>query len=406
MKKVNKIRNLNREQKVFADNGYRENTTNPRIAFNQEAVYQFNNRDRFSLELYNKIYGDVYYGKHNQERQVVLPDTRNIVEIGDGRKKAYVFNFVADAYGDFKAMMDFYTKNDIFNSFFPLNYIPIEGYINFEDLYESVFSEYYETFVLYIRENSYSKKIRNFETFLKIFSLFVSRSTPVNMFTASKFIESKNCPANVNGLTLVFERKNVNSYRDKEDLLSNPNFSLFNETANLHGFIMDKNEPWKMHFNIHSPRAKNYISNYKRSNNFFDDFYIKVNQYDIYFLKKYLFNFYNRYVTDRPEYTETEMKSCDREIRTKLKKVKRQLLTAAQINQELNSLANQQWWRFYVFTRSCEANLGWTQEQFNQLVEESYRFYLEVDNEEGLSYIDRRINSQLVPKGKVRTYEF
>jgi hypothetical protein len=226
------------------------------------------------------------------------------------------------------------------------------------------------------------------------------------MFTATKWIESKNCPVNVNGLTLVFERKSANSYKDKEDLLQNPNFSLFNETANLHGFIVDKNEPWKMHFNIHSPRAKEYIADYKRSSNFFDDFYVKVNQYDIYFLKKYLFNFYNRYVADRPEYTETEMSSCKGEVRTKLKKITRQPLSPNRINQELNSPADQHWWRFYVFTRSCEANIGWTQEQFEQLVEESYGFYLEVDKSEGLSYIDRRINSQPVPKGKIRTYEF
>lgn len=406
MKKVNKIKYLNSEQVVFATSNYVENSENSRIAFNQEAVYQYTNKDEFTVELYNKIYGDVYYGKHNRRKQVILPNTTAIVEIDSGQNKVYAFNFVADAYREFKDRMNYYKNNNILNSFYSINYIPLEGYVNFEESYESLFSEYYEDFIQYTRENSQIKNIRNLETFLEVFSLFISRSTPVTPFTATKFISSKFCVANVNGLTLTLDRKDSNSYIQKEDLLNNPNFNLFNESANLHGFIIDKNEPWKMHFNIHSPRAKEYIARYEQSSDFFDDFYVKVNQYDIYFLKKHIFNFYNRFVEDRPTYTETNLKSCNREIKTSLKKITRQPLSSRKIQEELNSPANLHWWRFYVFTRSCEANLGWTQEQFDQLVAESYRFYLDVDKDQALGYIDERINSQPVPKGKIRTYKF
>lgn len=406
MQKINKIKNLNDAQRNILQQNYSNQKTNSKDLFNSEVAYQFDNKDKFTLPLYNKIYGDIYYGKMNNKKEVVLPKTENIVEIQNTNNKVYIFNFVADAYNDFKQNMSYYETNDILD---PTNMIPIEpieGYINFEETYEESFSNLFNIFEEYIKQENYNKKIINFNSFLNIFSIFISRATPLYSFTASKFILSKDCHVHVNGLTLTLQRKGSNSRKEKQDLLNNPNFNLFNETANFHGFIVDKNEPWKMHFNIHSPRAKEYIARYEQSSDFFEDFYVKINQYDIYFLKKYLFSFYNRFVQERPQFTQTDLKSCNREIKTKLKIINREPLSQNKISSQLNSDADMTWWRFFVFTRACEMNLGFTQEEFDQLVMQSYQIYSKVDKSKALSYTESVLNSKPVPKGKIRTYKF
>lgn len=406
MKKIHNIKKLNKEQEVFLEKNYVDNSINARVLFNQEVVYQYDNKDRFSLELYNKIYGDVFYGKMNKNKEVVLPNTFYVIQIPGLKKNVYTFSFVEKAYNEFRNKMNWYERNGILNTFKLIPILPIEGYVNFEDLYEKQFNSYYEVFSLFISQNNLNKKIINFETFLNIFSMYISRSTPVTPFTATKYISSRYCVSNVNALTLVLDNKQSNSYKQKEELLSNPNFKLFNETANLYGFIIDKNEPWKMHFNIHSPRAKEYIDRIKESSDFFEDFYIKINQYDVYFLKKHLFNFYNRFVEERPRFTEANFKVCKKEVKSKSKIINREILNNTDIQRELNSETNLEWWRFYLFTRSCEQNLVWTQAEFDDFASESYRLISLVDKSEALRYIESKIASQAKSKEKIRTYKF
>jgi len=406
MKKVDKVTQLTPRQITLAALPFNENLNKgAKNTFEQETIYQFINDKK--IPLFNYIYNDLYYGRKNDKNQSILPNTQYIVRIENVNTNQSCFNFVADAFRDFKNKWISYVNQGIVNEKEELNILPTSGYVNFEVQYEQDMQEYYQIFLEFVKQKNLSKEILNFKTFLRVFSKFVSANTPANPISLSKWVQSKYCPVNVNGLTLSLDDKDSNFYSDKQAILNNSNFRLFNETVNLYGFIVDKNEPWKIHFNINSPVAKTYISKYaQQSTKFFDQFYIKINQYDIYFLKKYIYSFYKKYSDNERSFVETKLETCNDNVYTKMKKVTRPEITVQQINTELNKEIDKDWWRFYLFTRSCEANLAWNQETFNAFVKNSFEIYSSLDFFSGLSYIEQQISSGPLSKEKTRNYQF
>lgn len=384
MKKVSNIKNLNFEQRVITQLPYSDNISNPRKAFNQEAKYQFENSNK---KLFNKNYGNVYYCKKNEKNQTILPNLTYIVEMPDLKNPVYCFNFVADAYRNFLRQWKIYENRGVIQGE-PFNVYPVSGYVNFEDEMSSMEAEIGSNFRQFVSLEKYEQKITNLDSFLMVFSKFIASSTPLQNITASKFIESKKCKDDISGLVLNLANTSKNSFIEKDKILKNPKFKLLNETLQSFGFAVSKSEPWKVYFNMFSPRAKAYVDRYLESSEFYDQFFVKSQVFDIFYLQKMVLNLYFSYIQEKPYFNLHYYEKCNNNIIGKKQKIFRETVDSEFIQKTLNEKIEYKWWRLYIFALVCQNNLDLLQQKFDLITREAYDLYHRLDISASLSYLE------------------
>ena len=81
--------------------------------------------------------------------------------------------------------------------------------------------------------------------------------------TKSGFLLSEQCPINVSGLCVEFAVLDFNSDSEKAKLFDTKEFQCYAEVANVYGFYIDKNAPWRLIANLQSNAMKQYIDRYR-----------------------------------------------------------------------------------------------------------------------------------------------
>lgn len=391
MKKIDRKNNFSPNEKTFIDFDlpYRDGEIGAQSSFLQEVAYQNTIDDDFSLPLYNKIYGNTLYGKIDKKGFSIAPQGIYINRMEDIDTDQNTFNFVADAYRDFlKKWNGLVNKEVVSDSFF--NVTIKRGYENIETVYENYLQEHYNKFVLYIKNNKLENHIIEFDSFLKLFFDYIYLQSRTNPFSLSKFIKSKRCPDTITGLVLYLDNKKI-TYNNKKEYIENKDFFLLNETLNSCGFIVHKNEPWKITFNIYSPLSKKYINKYGDSNKIYDSFFLKINSYDLFYFQKIMFNFYNNFVNENKNLITFNYKNCNNKLISKKEVKERISLSQEEISSRLNSQVSYKWWKLYISTRILEEGKAVDQFKVDSLANEIYRTYQKLDMEPALRYLERSL---------------
>lgn len=406
MKKITQRKVLTRREVQLSQEELVDDLITPLSSFDQEVIYQYTVEQENSLKLFNKNYGNLLYGRKDEKGNVILPNTGYFSQNQRIRSAPFCFNFVSDAYEDFVRSWRGYVNAGIIKENDDLSIEAVKGYVNFEDLYENKFKEYSSIFLQFVKLNNLNKEIVDWNSFLNQFSKFISSLCPSNPVTPSNFIESRYCDDHISGLVLSFADKDSNKYSNKQDFLDNINFNIFNQLANIHGFILDKNEPWKLYFNIYSPKAMEYFEKYKRETDFFKSFFLKAQLFDLYYFRKNIMELYNMFVTNKPSIMEKTLESCKGETVTKTRKIERSLLSKDFMQAELNNKPDIKWWRLYVYSLICEKNVSMTQQRFDQIVMDSHKLYITLDMDEALRYLNSLLRSAPPARSKERNFSF
>lgn len=391
MKKVDKKNNFSLNEQTFMDYQlpYKDGELGAKASFIQEVAYQNTIEENASLPLYNKIYGNTLYGKVNKKNISVVPQGIFVERIEEANTDQSTFNFVADAYRDFlRKWTKLINKGIVEEDFYNVNIK--KGYENIEDVYQKYITDHYLKFVTYIKNNKVEKEINGFDSFLNLFFEYIYLQSRTNSFSLSKFIKTKKCPDTVTGLVLYLDDKK-NTYENKIEYIDNDKFVLLNETLNSCGFIVDKNEPWKITFNIYSSVAKKYIDKYGDSNKFYDSFFVKVGSYDLFYFQKIILELYNRFVSENREFVTLSQKICNGKFVTQKNIIERSQIPQSEISQTLTSEISFKWWKFYISTRILEERKRIEQKMVNTIVSEIYQIYQKLDIEPALRYLERTI---------------
>lgn len=409
MKKITERKVLTEREIQLAENDLVDNLIAPLSSFDQEVIYQYTVEQENSLKLFNKNYGNLLYGRKDEKSNTVLPNTGFFSQNQKVINAPFCFSFVSDAYEDFSRMWRSYVNAEIIKENDIISIEAVKGYVNFEDLYKNKFNEYSSIFLEFVKLNQLNKDITDWNSFLKQFSNFISSMAPSNPITPSSFVESRYCDDHISGLVLSFADKDNNKYSNKQEFLNNTNFIIFNQLANLHGFILDKNEPWKLYFNIYSPKAKEYIEKYQKQSdphNFYKYFFLPANNFDLYYFMKNIMDLYNMFVADKPYIIEKRYELCKADLITKTRKIDRTPLSKTFMDEQLNNKADSNWWRLYVYTLICEKNLLMTQPRFEQIVIDSYKVYIALDIRESLRYLGSLLKQCPTTRSKERNFSY
>jgi len=255
------------------------------------------------------------YGKIDLDGDLVLLREPALDTLStNSRKTFYALNFVAIMFNEMIA----YMKNNT-----NVNNVP-----NKETIYKNlgaaaswsgVYSDYhdyllslYGLFFSTVTENGNLVGIENFDDFAKKFFNFI-RSQVAGKgypFTLSGYVAGSSVTALNSGLVIDLFKFNGSDDVIKTDIFINDvNYDFYRHSASKHGFVIDKNIPWRLAANLKSDTMRSVMAlpkfdvTYENGpKNLFKKYYTKVHTLDMVMLRQYLYMMYNAIVQSHPTY--------------------------------------------------------------------------------------------------------
>ena len=227
----------------------------------------------FMEEFYDPSPIDLWYTKTLYGRVDQIGDARYAPDsLHYSRRKQLVgtslfaFNFVADAFNDFKARVDRISSLSGPNSYAGIesnslirNFTAKKAYISFESLYSTYIEGVFDIFMKeYLRKTSRDQEIEGYSDFLRHFVKFTNtyaRSMPI---TKTAVIKSGYNTILTSGLVIEIAYEDHDDDDVKAKYIDDPNFTYFHQLSKQYGFYIDHNAPWRLVANISSPQMQRY----------------------------------------------------------------------------------------------------------------------------------------------------
>jgi len=241
------------------------------------------------------------YGKVNRIQDALVIDPKRLRTIKSGDGEIQVLDFVVDAFKDFRKFYVKKMRSGQLSTDSGIKIKPKLGWVDPQVLYHNHMKMIYsDSARLIFRERG--DKISSMETFLPLFADTMEAIcilTPVSM---TKFITSKYCTPMVSGLMIELDEQSHASDTEKSDIwLKDPNFRFYANAARMHGFMVDKNAPWRLVTDIFSSAMQRYMSTYGLDkHNCFNKSYYPTHLSDVIKIRSYAYQFYSAFANANP----------------------------------------------------------------------------------------------------------
>ena len=202
----------------------------------------------------------LFYGRIDNVGDAVYLDDSNIKQLQGGRVGTHLaIDFVCEAFSDLrKNIRSAANKNWISKeSLFATNLIAHRSWTT-GDLttgYENYINKLYTTFVdSYLPKQKRTEKIKNYRDFTREFLKFILRTAEYFPFTKTGYITSIHSSPFASGLMLETSKENHGVHNNAKILsyLKDDSFTFFVNEVKKFGFMVDKNAPWRIVFNLAS----------------------------------------------------------------------------------------------------------------------------------------------------------
>jgi len=282
-----------------------ENSLGARDLFKQRKLYKkkYDGKDN-TIDFW---YGDCLYGRVDSKGHAVYP-TRKKLKQFPASEGVFALNFVVDAYSRFKS--DFIGENKQNPAFWedphlnPKRLIPLAAWININTIYHAHIQNIYTNFASsYLPINlKAGNPVVNFDDFVHMFLHFISRTAVNSPVTRTNLVKSLTCSPSINGLCVDLRAEgHALDLPKHEGWYQSRFFSSYMAKARKHGFMIDKNAPWRLVADINSLNMQAYMSRYALTvDNIYKKCYVKSWLYDIPALRIYLKQFYESYLASQP----------------------------------------------------------------------------------------------------------
>lgn len=409
MKKIQKNEELTRQQKEIYKARYTLSLFGAYGDFETEAVYQKRiDKELEKAVLSNIFYQNLLYGKQDYDKNVVVPNPSFISAMNFVEGQNYAFSFVVDAYKQLSDNWKRLLVQGRITEQQKMSLNPRTSYTSFENAYRKEIYNFYRGFLDYVEYNKLYKEITDLKSFIRQYSKYIPLYVIENPVLISDFVKSKRCPHTASGMTIQLD-KDFNSHRDKHVFIESSSFEKFAELCYLHGFIIEKNNPSMLFFNIENENSHKYIQKYLNNNenikrDFYNKFFVKTKNYDLYFLKKYILMFYRFLVASRPTIERITHSYCNEKLVTKSEIIKRQTVDQDQYIEMLDNDNSIVWWRLFIFIKFTKLEINISQDYFEKIVTETYRLSKKLDEFEALEYLERKAG--LLPRSAGKEANF
>jgi hypothetical protein len=352
-------------------------------------TYDFNQQD------------NLFYGRVDLDGDIVHANEYYLKEVATPRdEEVLCMNFVADAYEDFR----YAVKTQYFNRLKPDDFLTTEweaekGWESPHSFYDNKMSDINQVFVkgnLFFKNNK--DLIKNIDDFLKIFfNDFYHSANGVMPLTKSGVLSSKFYNPSSTGMCIEISKASTSLESVKfNTFIKSPNFEFYLLTAAKHGFIVDKNAPWRLIANLNSPQMHKYMALYNLDNsNVFETCFVKTHIYDIENLKIYMRQMYNYFLSISPVYMEKQAvydnQKCPADQQLDKVVVQREPLDVDYYNLKYGDIF---WLKLYYRLKLFEKKIQQSTSLLSREVAKIEQIYNSLDFEQTLDYINKRIKSQ------------
>ena len=238
------------------------------------------------------------YGRINKDGDAIFLDDSNLQTLHGGSTETHeAVDFVCDAFIDMKkniksaANKGFVAKGGLY----PTSLKAFRSWSNgdLEYRYNQYLDKLYTIFVdSYLFVNKRDEKVKSFKGFVKEFLKFALNTADLFPVTKTGFITSVHCSPYVSGLMLDIapERHGLLSNALVEDYINDKNFTFFVNEVKKFGFMVDKNAPWRLVFNLASGlNDKKETGTLTGGQRYMDKFAVNYdNILEVYYRKAYL----------------------------------------------------------------------------------------------------------------------
>lgn len=292
---------------------YKGNNTKKRTSsfFYTRAKYKF---DAFSLldeNLLKSVKDFTYtdnalYGKVNDSGFPVIPKQESLVGHLISPQQDVPIKMIGFVGLQLNDLLDLIDRNIAVgripvNGSFLSKLRPTVGYVSPIDEY----NKYVNTMMAAFAKNFVKKntnKIRNFNDYLNLFVHFVTKVTPSFPCTFSGWYKTRNSSPFSSGLYI--DMLNISKHIDseKEQIVTDPNFSFYVNACQQYGFCISKNNPNVIVSDLNSPAMSKYLrdTGILGADQIFDSMYRKVEEYDLILLDQFLRQGYENFKSKQP----------------------------------------------------------------------------------------------------------
>ena len=369
------------------------------------------------FDLHNK---HLLYGRVDKDGDAIyLADNASLQTLSSGAKEDHMaIDFVCDAFSDFATSVKNAANKGYLSkeSLIPTNMRAFKSQTN-GDLpyrYEKHLNKIYTAFIdTYLSVDRRQEKIKNYSDFVKHFIRFFTKTAANFPFTRTGFITSTHCSPFVSGLMLEVsaESHGLASNAKVESYLLDNNFTFFVNESRKFGFMVDKNAPWRLVFNIQS--GVNYTGEAgarggqiymdgraMNSDNIFSSYFRKAYIDELINLKNQLYNFYESFYFQYSTYQ--ELKYPEYSVRSELTDscaplklmIERKERTPPP-NENLNDLY---WLNVLLLFRLAETKTYYDNQRYNFFYNKAKERYNLFGAESALKYINDLTKGKNVTK--------
>ena len=291
---------------------------------------QFPNLRAFDLEKKHLLYGRI----DRQGDAIYLDDSGLAQVVGALGSSHLIANFVEKAFSDLRTSTKLAAGRGIIskNSSYPADLKVHRSWStgDLEHSYALYLNKIYKTFVdSYLSVDRRDSKIVDFKSFVREFLRFSLRTTSYFPITKTGYILSIHCSPFVSGLAIEIaaERHGIHNNANVFRYIRDDNFVFFVNQVKKFGFMVDKNAPWRIVFNLASgwdnyvkdgslAGAQKYMSEYAVNfDNVFDVFYRKSHFDDLQVLKSKMHTLYNAYYLQNSTYEKIDYRTvCSKDL--------------------------------------------------------------------------------------------
>jgi hypothetical protein len=281
---------------------------------------QHGHGDSYILDAFADFWYDRFlYGKVNRAGDIIIPREDFLSPLQNKKNKTFfALDFVAVAFNDFRSHFEEFTRSNRIPNQKTLfaSVEPAAAWQSVYDVYHEYMSFVYKMFFNHILAVRGPDKINNFDEFANEFYIFcrdVVTGSANGPITLSGFVTNSTTDTKCGGLTIdLFMARASNDILKSNLFLKDVNFNFYVDAVNKHGFVIDKNIPWRMHANLSSDYMRLLMNSeafevkYKLGeDHIFDTYYIKTYTMDLVLLRKYMYDMYDSMVASVPFYTKT-----------------------------------------------------------------------------------------------------
>tara|TARA_Y100001938_G_C8075346_1_gene425698 strand:+ start:225 stop:1544 length:1320 start_codon:yes stop_codon:yes gene_type:complete len=200
----------------------------------------------------------LFYGRIDEQGDIVMMDTNFLVGVESaGSSTNLLLDFVADAFfslkANFRKSSPILNKNSVYYKDFKVYRSWSTGSLDYN--YEQYIKVLYANFVnIYLAIHRRAEKITNFKEFVREFTIYALKTCKNYPVTMSGYISSIHCSPFVSGLMLDIapDEHGIQNNKQAYKYLNDQHYNLWVKETQKFGFMVDKNAPWRLVFNIAS----------------------------------------------------------------------------------------------------------------------------------------------------------